>query len=178
MGGDIWDKHVPLPAGEYRPFKLVEANTDAKFGSSNGQRYRWRSIHGGFTVLFWDFIVFFPEGAIKNLSEDVPGSDLFFRKITLGIAWKEHWTKTRPVGRPRMEGETARKVGRETLKSKAKVEFPRRVSRHGRWHSKQTKHIHEFGVRWFSFLIHISTTKTRNASEEAFVFEFVSIKQQ
>ena len=31
-----------------------------------------------------------------------------------------------------MEGETARKVGRETLKSKAKVEFPRRVSRHGR----------------------------------------------
>ena len=75
---------------------------------------------------------FFSEGAIKNLSEDVPGSDLFFRKITLGIARKEHWTKTRPVRRPRLGGETARKVGRETLKSKAKVEFPRRVSRHGR----------------------------------------------
>lgn len=121
---------MPLPAGEYRPFKLVEADTDTKFGSSNGQRYSGEVFMGDL-LYYSETLHFFSEGAIKNLSEDVPGSDLFFRKITLGIARKEHWTKTRPVRRPRMGGETARKVGRETLKSKAKVEFPRRVSRHG-----------------------------------------------
>ena len=77
---------MPLPARDYRPFELLEADTDVKFGSSNGQRYRWRSIHEEFCVLFREFLVFFFEGAIKNLSEDVRGSDLFLRKITLGRA--------------------------------------------------------------------------------------------
>lgn len=100
-----------------------------------------------------------------------------FSERLLWEVWKEGWRKTRPVRRPSVRGEAARKVGREPLRSKEK-EFQRRVSRHSHWYPKQTIDTHQFEVRWFSVPIYISPTKIRNASEEASLWEFVSIKEQ